>query len=86
MRSCGWLILKFSRERSVWAPQYLSAGTWTSPNASVSALVSAMARVVLVKYLCNEGIERICAREVDEEREDVVGREMLLSLAALSEG
>jgi hypothetical protein len=42
-----------------------------------------MARVVLVKYLCNEGIERICAREVEEERDDVVGREMLLSLAEL---
>ena len=86
IRSCGWLILKFSRERSVWAPQYLSAGTWTSPKASVSALVSAMERAVQVKYLY-DGIERICAREVDEEREDVVGREMLLSLAALrSEG
>lgn len=42
MRSCGWLILKFSRERSVWAPQYLSAGTWISPKASLSVLVLAM--------------------------------------------
>jgi hypothetical protein len=42
-----------------------------------------MARVVLVKYLCNEGIARIWAREVEEERGDVVGREMVLSLAEL---
>lgn len=42
MRSWGWLILKFDKDLCVWAPQYLSAGTCTSPNASVSALVSAM--------------------------------------------
>lgn len=45
MRSCGWLILKFSSERSVCAPQYLSAATCTSPKASVSALVSAILEV-----------------------------------------
>lgn len=41
MRSWGWLMRKFSRERSVWAPQYLSAGTWISPKASLSVLVLA---------------------------------------------
>lgn len=41
MRSWGWLMRKFSRDRSVWAPQYLSAGTWTSPKASLSVLVLA---------------------------------------------
>lgn len=55
MRSCGWLILKFSRDRSVCAPQYLSAGTSTSPNASVSALVSAIADGVAWKYLPKRG-------------------------------
>jgi hypothetical protein len=45
-----------------------------------------MARVETVKDLY-DGIERIWAREMDEEREDVVGREKVLSLAALrSEG
>lgn len=42
MRSWGWLIRKFSRDRSVWAPQYLSAGTWISPKASLSVLVAAI--------------------------------------------
>lgn len=40
MRSKGWLILKFPRERSVWAPQYLSEATWTSPKASLSVRVA----------------------------------------------
>jgi hypothetical protein len=47
MRSWGWLILKFSSERSVWAPQYLSLGTWTSPKASLSVRVLAMVEVAL---------------------------------------
>lgn len=42
MRSWGWLILKFSSERSVCAPQYLSLCTWTSPKASLSVRVAAM--------------------------------------------
>lgn len=41
MRSWGRLMRKFSSERAVWAPQYLSAGTCTSPKASVSVLVLA---------------------------------------------
>jgi hypothetical protein len=41
MRSWGWLMRKFSSDRSVCAPQYLSAGTWISPKASVSARVAA---------------------------------------------
>lgn len=45
MRSWGWFILKFSSDRSVCAPQYLSAGTWISPNASLSVRVEAMLRV-----------------------------------------
>lgn len=40
MRSWGWLILKLERDRSVCAPQYLSAGTWTGPKASVSVRVA----------------------------------------------
>ncbi len=40
MRSCGWLMRKFSRERSVCAPQYRSAATCTAPKASVSVLVA----------------------------------------------
>jgi hypothetical protein len=66
IRSWGWLIRKFSSERSVCAPQYLSAGTWTSPNASVSALVFAAILVALPwKYLwcCIEGIVRGVAIE-----------------------
>lgn len=51
MRSWGWLIRKFSRERSVWAPQYLSEGTWTSPKASVSVLVAAIVIDEAWKYL-----------------------------------
>ena len=47
MRSWGWLILKFSSERSVWAPQYLSLGTWSSPKASLSVRVLAMVEVAL---------------------------------------
>jgi hypothetical protein len=39
IRSCGWLILKFSNDRSVCAPQYLSEATCTSPKASVSVRV-----------------------------------------------
>lgn len=50
MRSCGWLILKFSRDLSVWAPQYLSEGTWTSPKASDSVLVEAMCDEEALKY------------------------------------
>src|SRR5437016_1061616 len=52
MRSWGWLMRKFSSERSVWAPQYLSAGTWISPKASLSVLVLAAILVALPwKYL-----------------------------------
>lgn len=39
IRSCGWLILKFSNDRSVCAPQYLFAGTWMGPKASDSVRV-----------------------------------------------
>lgn len=42
IRSWGWLMRKFSRDRSVWAPQYLSPGTWISPKASLSVLVAAI--------------------------------------------
>lgn len=50
MRSWGWLMRKFSSERSVWAPQYLSAGTWISPKASLSVLVLAMVAVVALNW------------------------------------
>src|SRR5690606_3687179 len=36
-------ILKLFRERSVWAPQYLSAGTFTSPMVSFSIRYSIIA-------------------------------------------
>jgi len=39
IRSCGWLILKFSRDLSVCAPQYLSDGTFISPKASLSVRI-----------------------------------------------
>ena len=42
-------MLKLPRDRSVWAPQYLSAGTWTSPKASLSALVLAAILVLVVE-------------------------------------
>ena len=51
MRSCGWLILKFSRDLSVWAPQYLSDGTWISPKASDSVLVPAIFVAEAWKFL-----------------------------------
>lgn len=51
MRSWGWLMRKFSSDRSVCAPQYLSLGTWTSPKASVSVLVPAMVIDEAWKYL-----------------------------------
>ena len=54
MRSCGWLILKFSRDRSVWAPQYLSEATWSSPKASLSVRVLAMVLVKLNWRRCNK--------------------------------
>lgn len=49
MRSCGWLILKFSSDRSVCAPQYLSLGTWIWPKASLSVRVAAGILAVLAK-------------------------------------
>jgi len=39
IRSRGWLILKFSNDLSVCAPQYLSEGTWILPKASLSVRV-----------------------------------------------
>ena len=58
MRSCGWLILKFSNDLSVCAPQYLSLGTWISPKASLSARVEADILAVLANV-----------RMVDDRRE-----------------
>lgn len=51
IRSWGWLMRKFSRDRSVWAPQYLSLGTWISPKASLSVLVAAIFVDEAWKYL-----------------------------------
>jgi hypothetical protein len=42
--------LKFSNDRSVCAPQYLSPGTCTSPKASVSALASTILYDVAWKF------------------------------------
>ncbi len=52
MRSWGWLMRKFSRDRSVWAPQYLSPGTWISPKASLSVRVEAILKVVVRNPRC----------------------------------
>lgn len=64
MRSWGWLMRKFSSERSVWAPQYLSAGTWTSPKASLSVRVAAamLLAVVWMPLLAMERRARVCGR------------------------
>src|SRR5690606_16783936 len=43
-------ILKLLRERSVWAPQYLSAGTCTSPIVSCSILYD----MVLENFCCTK--------------------------------
>ena len=63
MRSWGWLMREFSSERSVWAPQYLSAGTLISPKASLSVLVlAAILTEPTWKYLWDRG----AGRETDE--------------------
>lgn len=71
MRSCGWLILKLPRERSVWQPQYLLASTWSSPKASLSVLVLAdMMRVVAkVRVLFRAATEVFWATKVGREAE-----------------
>lgn len=51
IRSCGWLIRKFSKDLSVCAPQYLSDGTWISPKASVSVLVEEAILAVVANVL-----------------------------------
>ena len=48
MRSWGWLMRKLDKDRSVWAPQYLSAGTWISPKASLSVLVLLLLLLLLL--------------------------------------
>ena len=76
IRSWGWLILKFSNDRSVCAPQYLSAGTWTSPKASVSALVSAIVFAVAWKNrVWMEAFDRLF--EVEEDVEDKEALDLL---------
>lgn len=42
--------MKFSRDRSVCAPQYLLPGTWTSPKASLSVRVAAIVLDEAWKY------------------------------------
>lgn len=58
--------MKFSSDRSVWAPQYLSDFTCTGPKASVSVLVPAIVYAVAWKLLlekrgCREAFERLVA-------------------------
>ena len=84
MRSCGWLMRKFSSERSVWAPQYRSAATWISPKASLSALVLAAILVALAwKYLwvcCGIVLAGFAVRRaVSDERGDDAFRHVLIS-------
>ena len=43
-------ILKLLRERSVCAPQYLSAGTFTSPMVSCSILYSMLFACVIIGF------------------------------------
>lgn len=64
---------KFSSERSVWAPQYLSAGTWISPKASLSVRVSLGAILIDVvwRYLGAVGaLVAVFWRKVDVETVD----------------
>jgi len=49
--------LKFSNDRSVCAPQYLSEGTWSSPKASLSVLVDSDILVDWLKYLADGVVE-----------------------------
>ena len=53
---------KFSSERSVWAPQYLSPGTWISPKASLSVRVEAAILLVVAWKSLLEGCCGIAAR------------------------
>jgi len=56
--------LKFSNDRSVWAPQYLSEGTWSSPKASLSVLVEEDILVVWLKDLA-DGVEVVDLRDAE---------------------
>lgn len=84
MRSCGWLILKFSNDRSVCAPQYLSAGTCTSPKASVSARVAAILYVVAWKFRWKRDCEVVReAVDVEDKADRLVFIERQLAGAEL---
>lgn len=89
MRSCGWLILKFSNDRSVCAPQYLSAGTCTSPKASVSARVAAILYAVAWKVRSKRGCrDREAARDaanVEDKLERLVYMDRVAAGADLQE-
>jgi len=56
--------LKFSNDRSVWAPQYLSEGTWSSPKASLSVLVEEDILVDWLKDLA-DGVEVVDLRDAE---------------------
>lgn len=64
MRSWGWLMRKFSSDRSVWAPQYLSEGTWISPKASLSERVAAILRAVAWRSRLEEGVRQVVKDDV----------------------
>ena len=62
-------ILKLLRERSVWAPQYLSAGTFTSPIVSCSIRYSILNFLIADPKLANQvdlqvGLQRIFTKRV----------------------
>jgi hypothetical protein len=85
MRSWGWLMRKFSRERSVCAPQYLSAGTWISPKASLSVLVSAILAGDVDRYLWVVVLVTLVDLERRDARDDVLLllKHVLRALAAV---
>jgi hypothetical protein len=56
MRSWGWLMRKFSSERSVCAPQYLSAGTWIWPKASLSVRAAEPLEAIAAGLTCKNRV------------------------------
>jgi hypothetical protein len=77
--------LKFSSDRSVWAPQYRSAGTWISPKASLSVRVAGDAMVAL-SWNRRLGVVMARGGGVAEGRRadgDGAARHVLICLAAL---
>ena len=84
--------MKFSNDRSVCAPQYLSEGTWSSPKASLSVLVEADILVDWLKCLADGVVEvdlrvaevRATASFAEVEMSDDLGRTAREAAAAVT--